>query len=371
MLPKTILLAFILAVYADPLCDKDLLRPVEWVGGAFELPFPQAKMIFEAFGRYVPKNAIATRAQIYKDDAILAFPRYKPGVPATLAKVSLKQKGCEAVISPFPCWSTQEEGNCKAFQSVVDIFIDPNEILWVLDVGVVNAMTVPIRRCPPKVVGISLKSGAIVRTVNLAGLVAPASRLQYLAVEYANGQPFVYVTDAAARSIIVFDVASDKGYRVVLPKELLADIPRRDVLYAALVTKGCGNNFLIFTYLSSNMVYAIRSDHLRSGATGGIVVVGPKPNKIVLLGCDLGSAIFFRFEGQSEVFRWDSNSPFAMPSFVKVYDSPSGLLSTHVFPDLKRMRMRSLDSNFPDFLQNTVGCGAHQQISLLADFENC
>lgn len=370
MLPKaTAFLAFFVA-YAISLCDKDLIKPVEWTGGSFEMPFPQIKAIFHR-GHIIPKNAIATRAQIYKDDAILAFPRYKPGVAATLAKVCLKQKGCEVALTPFPDWNMQEEGKCNALQSVVDLFADPNEILWVLDIGVVDTLSEAIRRCPPKVVGISLKTGSVVKVVNMAGLVAPASRLQYLAVEYANGHPFVYVTDAATRSIIAFDVVADKGIRVVLPKEMLSDVPKRDVLYAALVTKGCGNNFLLFTYLSSGSLYAIRTDHLRSGDAANVINVGPKPKKIVVLGSDLGSAIFFRYEGQPEVYRWDSNSPFAETSFVKVYASPGCLLSTHVFPDLKRMRMRSLDSNFPDFLQNTVGCGAHQQISLMADFEGC
>lgn len=308
-----------------------------------------------------------------KDEAILALPRYKPGVPVTLAKVSLKQRGCEADLIPFPSWEMQEEGNCKSLQSVVDVFVDANEILWVLDVGVVNTLATPVRRCPPKILGFSLKTGSVIKTVSFSGLVAPASRLQYLAVEYdQNGQPFAYVTDAATRCILVFDILADKGIRFVLPKELLEDVAKRDVLYAATVTKGCGNTFLLFTYLSSGHLYALRTDYLRAGsAEGRIVDVGEKPGKIVVLGTDLGAALFFRYEGQSEIYRWDSNVPFSSGNFVKVYKSPDGLLSTHVFPDLKRIRMRSLESNFPDFIQNTVGCGANQQISLMADFENC
>lgn len=354
-------------------CDKDLIKAVEWSGGTFEWPSQQIKSIFEASGNYVPKNIIATRAQLLKDEAILALPRYKKGVPVTLAKVSLKQRGCEAELTPFPTWEMQEEGNCKALQSVVDVVVDANEIVWVLDVGVVNTLATPVRRCPPKVLGLSLKTGSVIKTVSLSGLVAPASRLQYISVEYdPNGQPFAYVTDAAARSILVFDVLADKGMRFVLPSELLEDVGKRDVLYAALVTKGCGNTFLLFTYLSSGHLYAIRTDYLRAGsAEGRIVDIGAKPNKMVVLGTDLGSALFFRYEGQPEIYRWDSNTPFSTSNFVKVYKSPSCLLSTHVFPDLKRIRMRSLESNFPDFIQNTVGCGASQQISLMADFENC
>lgn len=83
-------------------------------------------------------------------------------MPATLAKVSLKNKnGCQSVLVPYPCWSLQEEGNCAALQSVVDIFLDPQDILWALDTGVVNSLEEPVRRCAPKVVAINLKTGKV------------------------------------------------------------------------------------------------------------------------------------------------------------------------------------------------------------------
>lgn len=373
LLLRTLFLVTLLIIQTQTLCDKDLIKPVEWIGGPFEFSTDETKSLLESTGRYIPKNIIATRSQIFKDDAILAIPRYKPGVPITLAKVSLKQRGCDPTLYAFPSWGLQEEGNCKALQSAVDIFLDPNDILWVLDVGVVHTLSTPLRRCPPKVIGINLKNMKVATTLDMAGLVAPGSRLQYLAVEYApDGQAFAYVTDASTRSILVFDIYAAKGMRVVLPQEFLADVPKKDVLYAAMVTKGCGNTFLIFTYLSSINLYAIRTDYLRAGsADSRIINVGPKPKKIIILGTDLGSAVFFRYDGEQAIYRWDSNTPFDKSNFLKIYTSPACLKSTHVFPDLKRFRMRSLESNFPDFLQNTVGCGAHQQISLLAGFENC
>ncbi|EFA08292.1 Protein yellow-like Protein [Tribolium castaneum] len=364
-----ILCTLIAAISAS--CDKEIVRPVEWTGGNFEWPNGATKSIYRSSGRFIQKNTIATRAQIYKDDVIVALPRYKPGVPATLAKLSLKHKGCEATLTPFPCWSTQEEGNCNALQSVVDIFADANEVLWVLDVGVVNTLETPIRRCPPKVVAISLRTGKVVKTLDLSGLVAQASRLQYIAVEYApDGRPYAYVSDAATRSILVFDVAGNRGYRVVLPKAVVGN-GKRDVLYIALIQKGCGNNFIIFSYLSSPKVFSIRTDYLRAGCTAGkITDSGSKDGKIIILGTDLGTAVFFRYEGKPEVYRWDANLPLAPGLPVLVYKSKKCYLSTHAIPDLKRERMRILESNFPDFIQNTVGCGASQRVTLMGGCVN-
>lgn len=361
---RVLLLFFILNGICAILLDKDVT--LEWTGGNFEWTNDATKSIYQSSGRFIPKNVIATRAQIFRDDAFVVLPRYKSGVPATLAKMSLKQRGYEAVLTPFPCWAQQEEGNCDALQSVVDIFIDSNDLLWILDVGVVNSLDSPIRRCPPKVLAINLKTGKLVKTLDLSGLVAQASRLQYIAVEYApDGSPFAYISDASTRSILVFDVTGNKGYRVVLPKAIVG-AGKRDVLYIALVQKGCGHNFIVLTYLSSPKIFTIRTDYLRAGsASGQITDSGTKNGKIVILGTDLGSAVFFRYEGKSEVYRWDTKFTFKPKDAILVYKSPSCYFSTHVIPDQKRERMRVLESNFPDFIQNTVGCGASQRINLM------
>lgn len=150
----------------------------------------------------------------------------------------------------------------------------------------------------------------VVRVIDLSPLVNPLSRLQYLAVDYAeDGQMYVYVSDAAAKSIIVYNVTADRGYRVVLPSAVTAGVERRDVLYLVLVKKSCGTAVLYFTYLGSNKLFAIKAVNLRKGYTNGAVVdVGPKQDKIVLLGTDNGYAIFFRVKGNLKFRIFDDSS---------------------------------------------------------------
>lgn len=126
-----------------------------------------------------------------------------------------------------------------------------------------------------------------------------ASRLQYMAVDYAdNGKLFLYITDAATRAIIVYDVTANRGFRVGLPKAVNLGNALSDVLYIALVHKADGSPILYFTYLNSSRIFSIKACHLRSGATNGAVVdEGPKSNKIVFLGTDGGSSIFLRNKG--------------------------------------------------------------------------
>ncbi|CAK9829357.1 Major royal jelly protein 1 [Anthophora retusa] len=335
-----------------------LPQPKILSGLSLNWPCQSTKNIYETSGRYISRNVIATRAQIYKDEAILALPRYKPGVPFTLGVLSLKSENCEPKITPFPCWAIQEEGNCQALQSVVDIVLDMQGILWVLDVGIVNTLEQPVRRCPPKVVGINVKNGKVVKVIDLSSLVDIASRLQYMAVDYAqDGQVYVYISDAGTGAIIVYNATTDRGYRVVLPPAVTADLTKPDALYIALVRRqSCGTPVLYFTYLNSNRMFAIKAANLRSGnANGSIVDIGGKKNKIVILGTDNGSAIFFRIKGDSNIYMWNTDTPFTKDNFLLVEKAGECRLPTAVIPGYKGL-MWVIESNFQDYIENSVSC---------------
>lgn len=352
-------LLFLAINLSSILCEKQLLPELSFTlsGHSLEWPCQSTKNIYETSGRYVARNVIATRAQMYKDEIILAMPRYKPGVPFTLGVVSVKSKDCAPKVTPFPCWAIQEEGNCQALQSAVDIVLDIQDILWVLDVGIVNSLEQPVRRCPPKVVGINVKTGKVVQVIDLSSLVLPTSRLQYMAIDYAeDGQVYVYVSDASTRAIIVYNVTSGNGFRVVLPRAVTSGSERKDVLYLALVRKNCGTVVLYFTYLGSSRIFSIKAANLRRGnASGSVVDVGTKQNRIVLLGTDNGCAIFFRNKGESDIYMWNTDTPFKSENFLLVQKGSDCRLPTQAIPGYKRL-MWVIESNFQDYIQNTVSC---------------
>ncbi|XP_063230645.1 major royal jelly protein 1 [Bacillus rossius redtenbacheri] len=338
-------------------CDKALPDTTFMLNGAnLEWPCPSTRSIYVSSGRYVPKNVIATRLQIYKDEAFVLMPRYKPGVPFTLGKTSLRGKSCLASLAPFPCWSLQEEGNCEALQSAVDLFLDPNDVLWVLDAGVVNTLEQPVRRCPPKVVAFCAKTGKVLKVLDLSALVTTASRLQYLVVDYApDGSIHVYVSDAATRALLVWDVAAGRGRRVLLPRAVTESCTRRDVLYLALVRRPCGTTLLYLTYLSGCRVFYVKTSQLRRGARPAVVDAGRKPGPLVLLGSDGGQALFFRARGEGDVYMWSTDTPLRADSFLLVQKGSECRLATQVAPGYKRL-MWLLESNFQDFIAGTVGC---------------
>lgn len=66
------------------------------------------------------------------------------------------------------------------------------DILWLLDTGIVNNLAQPIKRCDAKVIGIDVKTGKTIKTIDLSNLVVAASRLQYLVADYdGNGNAFM------------------------------------------------------------------------------------------------------------------------------------------------------------------------------------
>ena len=164
MLVSALLLASLSVVPArSSSCDCQLLPELSFAltGQNLDWPCESTHNIYESTGRYIPRNIIVTRVQTHKDEAIVAIPRYKSGVPITLGITSLKNKNCKPSITPFPSWEIQEEGNCVALQSAVDIVLDVQDILWVLDVGIVNTLEQPVRRCQPKILAIDIKSGKV------------------------------------------------------------------------------------------------------------------------------------------------------------------------------------------------------------------
>ncbi|XP_063989972.1 protein yellow [Diachasmimorpha longicaudata] len=348
------LLSLITIVFAG--CKKVALQElrVPLSGTNLEWPCNSTRNIYLSSGRYIPRNVIVTRLQMYRDEAIVALPRLKPGVPFTLGVVSLHKKGNNR-ITPFPCWVIQEEGNCEALQSVIDISLDVQDILWVLDSGIVNTLTQPIKRCPPKVVAIDVKNGRVVKVINIEPYMTDASHLQNLVVDYApDGNVFLYISDPPTRSIIAYNVIAERGCRLILPRAVNLGSNQRDLMYMSLVRKSDYTPVVYCSYMNCSRVFSIKAEFLRRGIINNNVVdVGPKPGKLVGLGSDNGSNLFFRMKGESDIYMWNAETNFTPENCILVEKGDEYRMPTQVVPGYKKL-MWALESNFQDYIQDTV-----------------
>eukprot|EP00102_Acyrthosiphon_pisum_P011818 XP_008180698.1 PREDICTED: uncharacterized protein LOC100574059 [Acyrthosiphon pisum] len=162
---------------------------------------------------YVPDNVVFTRMQMAGDRAFIVSPRYKPGVPFTLGYVPLTDCPSTSTVSnnslntehkrnnddgyhpvtPYPslyahCQFTKQSTQYKGKESssdseclvnVVDVYLGPDGILWILDIGIVNTLpspdsaTKPTKYNDPKVLGIDVTTGITVHKIMLGTLLKP------------------------------------------------------------------------------------------------------------------------------------------------------------------------------------------------------
>ncbi|XP_075230454.1 dopaminechrome tautomerase-like [Lycorma delicatula] len=126
----------------------------EWYKLDFTWKDDNAKLDAFINRRYIPENNIISGIKVWKNHVFLTLPRWKEGVPATVATVPSIPRGPSASprLEPFPSWDWQDVNNCSCLRNVHATEIDPEGILWIIDTGTVNELTIPNRICPPKLI---------------------------------------------------------------------------------------------------------------------------------------------------------------------------------------------------------------------------
>lgn len=113
--------------------------------------------------RFIPENNALAGIKTWRDRIFVTIPRWKEGVPVTIASLPAQplQPNASPRLDPFPNWQMQELGNCTAFQFVQSMEVDTEGRIWILDTGRTNILDgggAAPSRCPPKLVIIDLNS---------------------------------------------------------------------------------------------------------------------------------------------------------------------------------------------------------------------
>lgn len=172
-----------------------------------------------ASGDYIPENNAITGIKIWKDQLYLTIPRWKTGVPVTLTVTPLAPKEKNPKLKPFPNWEMQKIGNCKAFQFVQSMEIDPKGRMWVIDSGRIATMTShPEATCPPRLVILDLeKNGAALRSYVFPPEVTPhdSVTLNDIVLDHEEGG-FAYITDSSLHDpgIIVYSLKNNTSWKI-------------------------------------------------------------------------------------------------------------------------------------------------------------
>ena len=136
----------------------------EWNQLDFLWPDDSSKARFLDSSQFIPENTTISGVKVWGDRLYVTLPRWRRGVPATLASIPLPKPGNyhnpSPKLEPFPSWEMQLVGNCSALQNVQNIEIDPtNGYMWVIDSGRIDTQSQRSdNRCPPKIVVFDLIS---------------------------------------------------------------------------------------------------------------------------------------------------------------------------------------------------------------------
>lgn len=133
---------------AASLRDQPARNPMrtvfEW--RTIDFAYPTAEQRAEAVrsGAFVPENNLPLGVDRWQERVFVTLPRWKGGVPASLAWLPLSEDGRvrSPAMRPYPSWEAHgdpERPDCRLLMSVYRLWVDECERLWVLDAGVVNA----------------------------------------------------------------------------------------------------------------------------------------------------------------------------------------------------------------------------------------
>jgi len=157
----------------------------------------------------------------------LCVPRWAPGIPGTLNRI-VKKDG-KALLTPFPSWDMNQEGDAKALQSVLGFEIDEKGIMWILDQGHVNGA--PSKDGAQKLVAWDLATDTLVSSTPIPDAIASSrdSFLNDLVIDNKNG--FVYIADSGIFSdplhggLIIYNMKDHSLRRVLDRHASVQDVP--------------------------------------------------------------------------------------------------------------------------------------------------
>ena len=149
----------------------------------------------------------------------ISVPRWFPGVPSTLNKITLDLNADAPInppLKPFPSWEANAiGGDCSGMQYVQSMEIDNQGLMWIIDTGRVNIFHESVdNSCPPKLLIIDTATGEFVDEPyifpdSVAG--HTSTHLNDLVID--NDNQIAYITDSSDAGLIVYDRVNRQSRR--------------------------------------------------------------------------------------------------------------------------------------------------------------
>ncbi|CAB0042662.1 unnamed protein product [Trichogramma brassicae] len=310
----------------------------QWNSVNYTWPSDDAYLIAESDESFIEKNNIISGIKLWKDKMYLTLPRWKPGVPVTLAVTSSTPINGQTApkLEPYPSWEMQTLDDCRALQYVQSMEIDPLGRMWVIDTGRTNIITLDaVNKCPPRLVILDLENeGQVLRSYPFPADVAnpESAYLNDIVVDHEDGG-VAYITDTDDQhpGIIVYSLANGTSWKVYhesmnAKPDAVGFVIEKIRVTQAFAVDGIalspayteGERTLYYTPLSSFMVFsvptrALKSETMRANISQHIRVLGRKPSQTDGMVMSNTGILYMGLLADDAVSMWDSKSN---PSFV-------------------------------------------------------
>lgn len=192
----------------------------QWNIMEFAYPSQQQRAVAISNGQYIPENAAPLGIAVTPDRVFVTTPRWNNGIPASLSSIDLPAYSQSPALAPYPNWeahTSTTNPDCSRLLSVYRMAIDECGRLFVIDSGIVNALTNLQQLCPPKIVAFDLATDQQVLIYQFPpDQVLQGSLHTNLVVDIRNGEcnrGFVYVMDVWRNGILVFDIEREVSWR--------------------------------------------------------------------------------------------------------------------------------------------------------------
>ncbi|KAL1452606.1 hypothetical protein WDU94_006820 [Cyamophila willieti] len=170
--------------------------------------------------KFIPENILPLGMAVWRNKVFVTFPKWKTGIPVTLASFNMDDARESPIMSPYPNWSWFDDSNCNSIISVFRLSVDKCDRLWVMDTGVIDIISSIQQLCPPKILVFDLNTNTLIRRYILpTAQVFEGSLFANIATELVEDcdHVFAYVNDVFRYGLIVYDFFKNISYRLTHP----------------------------------------------------------------------------------------------------------------------------------------------------------
>lgn len=192
----------------------------QWKIMDYAYPTQQARQQAIQSRAFIPENAAPLGIATSGNRVFVTTPRWNLGVPSSLNYVQLPSFTKSPPMIPYPNWEAHTDTtnpDCTKLLSVYRMAVDECNRLWVIDTGIVNALTNLQQLCPPKIVAFNLANNQQVLSYEFpADQVKEDSLHTNIVIDIRNGQcsrAVVYVMDVWRNGLVVFDMSLGTSWR--------------------------------------------------------------------------------------------------------------------------------------------------------------